>query len=139
MTATGDAIVDPLRFGRLRAEVGGEIGRILGYFREDAEQAIGAIEQATRARDAVALVRPAHRLKGEALQIGATPLGRLAAAIEQAARDAVEDHVFPAEVIEQVVLLRPLFGRTLVLLDAEAARPARPTRPTGFGRKPAAR
>lgn len=121
----------------LRRELGDGFARVLGYFRDDGEQAVAAIEAAVRARNACALVRPAHKLKGEALQFGATALGLVAERIEMAARAAVEDHVFPVEVIEQAVALRAHFGEAmaLLMLDAAPCPPPVSRRPVGFGRK----
>ena len=59
----------------IRSELGAHFTRILSYFAEDGVKSIEAIEEAVRNRDAVALVRPAHTLKGESLQFGAEELG----------------------------------------------------------------
>lgn len=129
-------IVDGAKYGQSKAELGANFARILGYFREDSVKALTAIEEATRARNAAALVRPAHTLKGESLQFGAEALGLLAEAIEKAARQGVEDHAFPIEIVEWVAQLKPLLTRTLAFFDGELSRPAGPVRRTaGFGRK----
>jgi HPt (histidine-containing phosphotransfer) domain-containing protein len=122
----------------LRQELGNSFARILGYFREDGAKSIDAIEEAVRQRSAVALVRPAHTLKGEALQFGALPLGLMAEKVEMAARRAVEDRVFPADVIEYAIQLRPLFEEALTVLTHEAAPVSPIGRAMGFGRKIAA-
>lgn len=129
------ALVNWSDFSQARAQLGGEFVRILGYFREDGIKSIVAIEDAMRRRDAATLVRPAHTLKGEALQFGAEPLGLLAEHIEHVARRCVETHESPEELMESVVRLRPLFEETFELFDREtaAATPAR--RPVVFGRK----
>jgi chemotaxis protein histidine kinase CheA len=88
-----------------------------------------------RARSAAALVRPAHTLKGDALQFGAEPLGELAEHIEVVARRCVETRDEPDELIPEVVKLRPLFEETLALFDRETS-PLIARRPVaGFGRK----
>ncbi|WP_404712046.1 Hpt domain-containing protein [Sphingomonas sp. MMS24-J13] len=130
--------IDRARLGALRRELGNSFMRILGYFREDGVRSIDAIEDAVRQRSAVALVRPAHTLKGEALQFGALPLGLMAEKIEMAARRAVEDRVFPIDVIEYVVQLRPLFEEALRVLTRETAAISPIGRAMGFGRKIAA-
>ena len=66
-------------YQRARNELGSDFVRILAYFREDGIKSVAAIEAASRASDAVALVIPAHTLKGEARQFGAMQLAALAA------------------------------------------------------------
>ncbi len=128
-------IVDWTTFGRARAELGADFVRILGYYREDGISSVAAIEEAMRARNAAALVRPAHTLKGDSLQFGAEPLGELAEHIELVARRCVETRDAPDELIEVVVKLRPLFEETLALFERET-NPLVNRRPTmGFGRK----
>ena len=138
MNDSTDAIVDRLRFAKAKAELGVNFARILGYFREDGEKAIAQIEEAMERGSAVALVRPAHTLKGEALQFGAEPLGLTAETIEKAARDSVERHDFPHHLIAEVARLRPLFARSLAFFDGELSAVAPPPRRVvGFGRKTA--
>lgn len=132
--------VDQAAFGALRQELGGNVARMVGYFKEDGEKSIRLLEEAARARNAVALVRPAHTLKGDALQFGATALAAVAETIEMAARQAVEDRVYPNEVMAEVLRLRPLFEGTAAALAREVApSPALPRRVVGFGRKAPAR
>ena len=120
---------------KARAELGAGFVRILGYFREDGSKSVTAIEEAMRARNATALVIPAHTLKGEARQFGAEPLAALAEIIEVHARDCVERRDTPDGAIESVVQLRPLFEQTMALLDREA-NPLAQRRPGGgFGRR----
>jgi HPt (histidine-containing phosphotransfer) domain-containing protein len=124
-------------FSAARAELGANLVRILGYFREDGIKSVSAIEEAMRARNAAAMVMPAHTLKGESRQFGADPLGALAEAIEEIARDCVENRDEPTEALERVVRLRPLFQETLELLEREA-NPLVERRAAGFGRAPVA-
>ncbi len=128
-------LVDWVYFERSRAELGPGLIRILGYFREDGEKSVQAIEQAMREENAVALVIPAHTLKGESRQFGAEPLAAIAEKIEEVARSCIETHRFPDELIPDVVALRKMFERTVTLFD-QATNPLR-TRaaPVGFGRK----
>ena len=131
-------IVDWVHFERSRAELGPGFIRILSYFREDGVKSVARIEQAMHSQDAVALVIPAHTLKGEARQFGAEPLATVAELIEQTARLCVETHRFPDELVPEVVELRRLFNRTVELFD-QATNPLLtrgPNGPTGgFGRK----
>ncbi len=129
----------------VRRELGAHFGRILSYFAEDGIKSVSAVEEAVRNRDAVAMVRPAHTLKGESLQLGAEELGYTAEAIEKAARSAVEARSFPADMIEYTIRLRPLFQEALIALQREAGpvmmAPAPVIAPAirrpvaGFGRK----
>ena len=120
MTDESESIVEWSAYQRARSELGGDFVRILAYFREDGIKSVAAIEAAMRAGDAVALVIPAHTLKGEARQFGALQLGALAELIEMVARRCIEDHQSPDELITEVVKLRPLFVRTLELCEQEA-------------------
>lgn len=128
-----NALVNWTDFAQARRELGAGFVRILGYFREDGIKSVAGIEEAMRARNAAALVIPAHTLKGEARQFGAERLSLMAEEIETVARRCVEYHESPEELIEQVVALRPAFEETLQLLEKEA-NPLVPRRPT-FGRK----
>jgi histidine phosphotransfer protein HptB len=113
-------LVDWDVFVRARSELGAGFARILSYFREDGEKAVAKIEEAMHARNASGLVLPAHTMKSEARQFGADPLGALAEEIEFAARRALEGRFFPDELTPQVARLRPLYIKTMAMLDAEA-------------------
>ena len=128
-------MIDCTRLAQVRAELGANFQRVLGYYREDGEKTIAQIEEAMRDRSAVALVRPAHTLKGESLQFGAEPLALAAERIEKAARRAVEARGFPDAVLPDVVALRELFASTLAAFDEVAPAPVPVRRSFGFGRK----
>lgn len=135
MSFEGGILIDRAAYQRARAELGAAFVRLLGYLREDGIQSVDAIEQALRADNAAAMVIPAHTLKGEARQFGANPLAALAEKIEDHARACVERRDSPSGAIEDVVALRPLFERTLELLEREA-NPLQQRRPVqGFGRR----
>ena len=129
-------IIDWVHFEKARGELGPGLIRILSYFREDGAKSIAAIEEAMHEHNTVALVIPAHTLKGEARQFGAEPLAALAETIEQTARFCIETHRFPDELIPEVVELRRLWNRTIELFD-KATNPllSRSGGPAGFGRK----
>lgn len=128
-------LVDWMYFERSRNELGPGFIRILGYYREDGAKSIAQIEQAMREKNAVALVIPAHTLKGESRQFGAEPLAEIAENIESIARSCIETHRFPDELVPEVVQLRRYFERTVALFD-EATNPLMQRSPTGgFGRK----
>lgn len=129
------AIVDLAVLSQAREELGAGFARMLSYFREDGHKSVAAIEEAARAANAAALVIPAHKLKGEALQFGAQPLAALAEKIETVARRCVEIHETPTELLGDVVKLRPLFDATFALFDRET-NPLAERRPV-FGRKAA--
>ena len=130
-------VVDWIYFEKSRAELGPGFIRILGYYREDGEKSVAKIEQAMHQHDTVALVIPAHTLKGESRQFGAEPLAEIAERIENVARSCIETHRFPDELIPDVVELRRLFDLTVDLFD-KATNPLK-TRaaPVAFGRRPA--
>lgn len=121
-------------FAKTKAELGTAFLRILGYFREDGAKAISAIEQAIRERNAVALVTPAHTLKGESAQFGANRMSAMAERIEMVARRCVESREGPDELIEIVVALRPCFTETMALLDRDS-NPLVARRQPAFGRR----
>ena len=129
-------LVDWVYFERSRGELGPGFIRILGYYREDGAKSVAAIEQAMRERNTVALVIPAHTLKGESRQFGAEPLAEVAEKIENVARSCIETHRFPDELVPDVVELRRMFDRTVDLFD-QAVNPLRSRAPApgGFGRK----
>lgn len=133
----GSDIVDWVHFEKSRAELGPGFIRILSYFREDGAKSIQAIEQAMHQQDTVALVIPAHTLKGESRQFGAEPLAAVAEQIEQVARSSIETRRFPDELVPEVVELRRLWNRTIELFD-QATNPLQ-TRASagGFGKKAA--
>lgn len=134
MTHEDQALVDWQAFFAARQALGADFIRILGYFREDGTKSVAAIEEAMRAKNATALILPAHTLKGESRQFGAEPLALLAEEIETVARRCVETHETPDDVLQQVVKLRPTFDATLALLEKEC-NPLVERRP-GFGKKP---
>jgi HPt (histidine-containing phosphotransfer) domain-containing protein len=126
------APIDWEAFSRARAELGAGFVRILGYFREDGEKAVGKIEAAMQRRDATGLVIPAHTMKSEARQFGAEALGQLAEEIEFEARRAIESRLFPDHILPQVARLRPLYLETIDRLEKET-NPLVARRPSNFG------
>ncbi|HZU50965.1 MAG TPA: Hpt domain-containing protein [Sphingomicrobium sp.] len=135
MTDGARDIVDWAYFEKSRTELGPGLIRILSYFKEDGTKSIAQIEQAMRDENTTALVIPAHTLKGEARQLGAEPLAKIAELIETTARLCVETHRFPDELVPEVVELRSLFEKTIELFD-DATNPLVRRTPTGgFGRK----
>ncbi|MFL6732811.1 MAG: Hpt domain-containing protein, partial [Sphingomicrobium sp.] len=74
-------------------------------------------------------------LKGEARQLGAEPLAKIAELIETTARFCIESHRFPDELVPEVVQLRTLFGQTIELFDRATNPLVQRAAPGGFGRK----
>jgi histidine phosphotransfer protein HptB len=135
-------LIDQAAFETARSALGADFVRILGYFLEDGEKSVRQIEDAFRARSAGGIVRPAHTLKGEAGQIGASAVAELAAVIEMGARRAVEIQDDASELLVPIARLRPLWAETVTLLERETnplvqrtpkSGAAAPT-PGGFGR-----
>ena len=132
----GADVVDWAHFEKSRSELGPGFIRILSYFREDGVKSDAAIEQAMREENTVALVMPAHTIKGEARQFGAEPLAKVAELIESTARLCIETRRFPDELVADVVKLRRLFDQTIELFDqATNPRISRGGTAGGFGRK----
>ena len=130
-------IVDWVHFERSRQELGAGFIRILSYFREDGIKSVAQIEDAMRENNTVALILPAHTLKGESRQFGAEPLANIAELIEQTARMCVETHRFPDELVPEVVQLRKLFDQTVELFEKATNPLVTRSAPGvgGFGRK----
>lgn len=135
MTDEARDIIDWAHFEKSRSELGPGFIRILSYFREDGVKSVGQIEQAMREENTIALVLPAHTLKGEARQLGAEPLAKIAELIETTARFCVENGRFPDELVPQVVELRRLFDASVELFEKETNPLVKRAAPTGFGRK----
>ena len=112
-------LVDWDEFARMRSELGADFVRILGYFREDGEKSVSRIEEAMHRRDAAAFVVPAHTMKSEARQFGAFTLADLAEEIEHVGRRALESRLFPDEILPQVARLRPIYLKTIEMLEQE--------------------
>lgn len=140
MAQASNEVVNWTTFGQTRALIGHEFSKILSYYRDDAAKSVVAVEQAYKLRDAVAMVRPAHTLKGDSLQFGGEAIGRLAEQIEQSARRCVEEQRAPDALDMEILRLRPLLIETLAQFDRELRKSAAGSgavtaiRP-GFGRK----
>lgn len=111
--------VDWARFAESRTALGSSFARLLGYFREDGDKSVSAIETALRAHDAIGMIGPADLLKTEAMQMGALGLSELAEAIEFEARDCVELRLGPDTLLESVVALREGFSAVVAQFDRE--------------------
>ena len=128
-------VVDWAHFEKSRTELGPAFIRILSYFKEDGVKSVQQIEQAMHDQNTTALVVPSHTLKGEARQLGAEPVAKLAELIESTARLCVETHRFPDELVPQVVELRKLFNETVDQFEKATNPLVQRTAPSGFGRK----
>lgn len=135
MTDEARDIIDWAYFEKSWTELGPGFIRILSYFKEDGTKSIAQIEAAMRQQNTVALVLPAHTLKGESRQLGAEPVAKIAELIEQTARLCIETHRFPDELVPQVVELRKLFDDTVELFDKATNPLMTRAAPTSFGRK----
>ena len=131
------SIVDWAYFEKSRAQLGPGFIRILGYYREDGEKSVARIEQAMHEQNTVALVIPAHTLKGESRQFGADPLAKVAERIEDVARSCIETHRFPDELVPDVVELRRMFNLTVDLFDKATNPLMTRAPPASFGRRSA--
>lgn len=117
MSLQEDTLVDWTEFEAVREQLGANFARILRYFSEDGIKSVEAIEQAMHEKVTVALIVPAHTLKGEALQFGARQLSALAEKIEMSARHLVEIQQTPEELIPEAAQLRPMFEATMADLE----------------------
>jgi HPt (histidine-containing phosphotransfer) domain-containing protein len=81
--------LDPEAMTRLLEITGGDrafVDELVDTFVDDARAQIAALRSAREAGDIDALVRPAHSLKSNAANVGATLLGDLCRALEADAR-----------------------------------------------------
>ena len=77
--------LDPAAMTRLLEITGGDQGfvdELIDTFIEDATNQIDALRAAATAGDTEAIIRPAHSLKSNAANVGATDLGELARGLE---------------------------------------------------------
>lgn len=123
MTENAAPVLDMAQIEHIRDTLGAGWLRTLDYFREDAAKSIAGIEEAMRNKDAVGMIGPAELLTSEAMQMGALGLASLAEQIEVVARDCVEWHQRPDQLLETVVQLRGMFQTTIEELDRELAGP----------------
>lgn len=130
-------LIDRLEYDHARRELGDAFVRILGYFHEDGTRSVRAIEQAMAQRDSVALIIPAHTLKGESRQFGAHHLADMAEEIEMTARRCVEARQGPQVLAATVAGLADCFARTVTALEQASAPSGEPLqrKPTVFGRR----
>lgn len=89
------------------------VEEILGVFENDAVEVMRWIADAHAARDAEALRRASHRLKGAAANVGAAELAQALARVEQAARAGDIDAA-----TADVARLPELFRESLTALQA---------------------
>ncbi len=109
----------PADFDELFKSCSGEIEfirEILGDFRSQAAADLTGMEQAVTARDADALRRAAHSLKGAAAYFSANPLRDLAQRLEEAGRNNTLDTV--ADAVSQV---REEVDRCIAYVQAQIA------------------
>ena len=135
LAVEASGVIDWAHFEKSRSELGPGFIRILSYFKEDGVKSLAQIDQAMRDENTAALVLPSHTLKGEARQLGAEPLAKIAELIETTARFCVENRRFPDELVPQVVELRSLFDQTVEMFDKATNPLVRRSGPSGFGRK----
>ena len=91
----GAPVLDPQRFNELLASLGsrGEamVPRLIAGFGAEAPKLLATARAALEARDAEALRRAAHTLKGNALNFGLVALSEAARDLEYCARDSTSD------------------------------------------------
>lgn len=121
MTKSGAPLVNWTVLDSARVQLGGAFMRIYGYFRDDAEAAVDAVEVAMRTKNGPAMINPAAALRSAAEQLGAEQLADLAEDIEMHARSCVETMLVPDDYVDRVAALRPLLVETLAAMDAEVS------------------
>jgi HPt (histidine-containing phosphotransfer) domain-containing protein len=114
--------IDRAVFDALVEMTGGEmefVDELVDTFLADADQQIAALREAVATADTAALVRPAHSMKSNSLNVGALDLGGLCRELEERARnDDVPDAAERVEAIAEAfagvraALLAERAGRT---------------------------
>ena len=87
-----DQILDRRVLDDLAASVNGDrefVAHLVETYLSDSAEHVDAVEAAVAARDAEALVRPAHTLKSSSATVGAAQLAWVARRLEAAARSGV--------------------------------------------------
>jgi HPt (histidine-containing phosphotransfer) domain-containing protein len=92
---TDGPAIDAAVFANLVEMTGGEmefVDELVDTYLDDGQQQIAALRDAAAAADTEALVRPAHSLKSNSLNVGAMTLGEQCREVEELARNgAVPD------------------------------------------------
>jgi len=95
------AIIDRSVLDELRA-LGGPgddlLSEVIGVFLAEGPGQVRSVDEALASRDAAAIQRAAHQLKGSALGVGARQLAAVAAAVELSARAGEVDGATAAAV-----------------------------------------
>jgi HPt (histidine-containing phosphotransfer) domain-containing protein len=112
--------LDGSTLAELLAAVGDDpefVGELVDTFLEDAPAQLDAIDAAIGEGSAERLIRPAHTLKGNSLNIGALELGAIARSLEVAGREGSLDAA-----PEQARAARAELDRVRTALDGARAR-----------------
>jgi HPt (histidine-containing phosphotransfer) domain-containing protein len=84
-----EPVLDAQVLAELRESVGGDeefIADLVATYVTEGDSHLAAMQQAAAARDAAAIVRPAHTLKSSSAALGALRLAQVAREIEMAGR-----------------------------------------------------
>ena len=113
--------LDPNAMSRLLEITGGDVvfvDELVDTFLDDATAQLDALRAAGTAHDATAIVRPAHSLKSNSDNVGATVLADLCRSLEA---DGRAEHV--PEMAERIAAIETEFiSVRAALLEARAAR-----------------
>lgn len=118
---TVDPTLDPMALERLLEITGGDVAfldELVDTFIDDAGGQLDALDAAAAAGDIEALVRPAHSLKANADNMGATALRDLTRALEADGKAGTVD-----DAVARAAEIRAEFGAVReALLELRAAR-----------------
>lgn len=92
--------------------------KIIGYYFEDTETYIHAIDEGLSKKDAGLIVPAAHTIKSSSKQLGATPLSEIAFEIEAQAKDVLRNQQDISTLSEKISLLKDTYKRTRLQLEA---------------------
>ncbi len=112
--AAGATVVDAAVLQRLREHVG-NITPVIGVFLRSLDRRLVELERAVQDRDAEAIGKVAHTMKGSSSQFGAQDLAQLCLLLEQMGRNGNLQHIdrIYAQIVEAVGRVKQFFTEQL--------------------------
>ena len=123
MVAQGQTAIDWARFQMVRSYADRRIARLVGYFREDAEQHLAQADRAARDGNLRAMIGQLEALRRDAIQIGALGLAEMAEGIEQEVRDILDHGLTDFALPPGLPALSRMIQDTLAALEADISPP----------------
>lgn len=116
-------LIDWARFALVRAYADRRMPRLLSFFQEDGERYLLSCERAARHRNHIALVGHLDQLRRDSVQIGALGVAHLAEAIENEARDIIDNGLVRFALPPRLPALRSAFEASIQAMEDEISQP----------------